>query len=106
ALLGSLGLLRAENLGEDTASESSLSQRVLQQMGFDEPQTQAALKILMGLARTTKESWSGHVQVFLREHGQRMVSELTRVLERLSIENVQARKVATIWLQNVCNMPV
>jgi len=105
-LLKNLNVLTPKDLEEVKNGEVDFIHRVLMQAGMKVNDATAAADALLKLSRLINSKWNGYVQRFLREYGAKMVKELQGYLTRSGVGSDQSKRIATVWLQNVCNLPV
>lgn len=104
--LRKMDLASVEALSTLTPETSSFISKILVQLGADEQTAQASVRLLSSVANVVKAKWTGYVQRFLREQGQRMVNDLADALRQADVAEATSRKIALVWLQNVANIPV
>jgi hypothetical protein len=73
---------------------------------FDHEKMHEVASATQEVANAIKKHYGGGIQTFLRAHGERMVKELSEILQNAGISNAKAGRIARLWLQNVANMPV
>jgi len=105
-LLKRLNLLKPKDLGRIGEGETLIIQRVLSEAGMELQVSGPSAEALLKLTRLVNAKWDGYIQRFLRSYGAKMVKELQGYLIRSGVEGEQSKRIATIWLQNVCNLPI
>ena len=73
---------------------------------FDHARVEELATTLERVSHAIEQRFGGGIQRFLRSHGERMVHELSELLAECGVPAQKSRRVATVWLQNVSNMPV
>ena len=106
ASLRHLDILSPSTLAAGSPADQILIERVLQKHGATSEDASNAANLLFRMGQMTLKHWDGHIQRFLRAQGLRMVEELTPILESSDLSHPAAKKLATLWLQNVVNMPL
>lgn len=108
--LSTLGVIGAADLASSDEEQQRLVQDVIRRLS---PRSEASsescsqtARLLVRIARTVTKRWNGHIQRFLRQHGSKMVSDLASLLEGNDLPRSAAAKIATLWLQNVANLPL
>jgi hypothetical protein len=108
--LNALNLTDAKELATATDGKRVLIEQILARVLDDgsakNTTSSAAAAMLTRIARVAIEKWDGHIQRFLRRHGEAMVTDLAAILTAKDLPAPRAAKVATVWLQNVANLPV
>jgi hypothetical protein len=105
AALDTVGLLEATSLGTPCAADDELRRLLLERLDFPKDENAAIRDALRRLAKLTVEQWDGHIQRFLRAHGERMAEDLAARLAAHGFEKRPAYKTALLWLQRVANIP-
>jgi hypothetical protein len=106
ALLDELDAVSLENLVNLDVDDLALIRTVLLRSGFNTEAADRAGQLMCAAARLVTTRWTGHVQKFLREHGEKMRKQLAKTLKRIGITAAAADKAAVLWLQNVANLPI
>jgi hypothetical protein len=101
-----LGMTAVGGLASATPDQEAFLKRIFIQHGFQEDEAGKASKVVISLAAAVARSWNGYLQRFLRQHGERMASELSTVLKTAGFGDHAAEKTAVLWLQNVANIPI
>lgn len=91
---------------DDPDSTPRLVRNVLVREGFDEETADRAAVALCDVARSLRERHDGNVQQYLRQYGAQMVEDAPEQFELSGEDDAVVRRVVTLWLQNVLNMPV
>ena len=73
---------------------------------FNHSAVEEATDSIRHLEAAVTKKFGGGIQTFLRAHGIRMAAELSQMLEESGIAKPHSRRIATVWLQNVVNMPI
>jgi len=105
-VLAELGLASVRELRGADEGRVRLASQILERVGVAETDAGNAVASLIKLAQTVQDKWDGHIQRFLRSFGERMALELAAALADGAVEKAKASKVATLWLQNVANLPI
>lgn len=79
---------------------------ILQQSGFDADKARIAAIAICEAAAGLKQRYEGKVQKYFRKYGALMLDELAQNFSFTQLNNDDARKAVSIWLQNTLNMPV
>lgn len=79
---------------------------ILEQSGFDPDEARTAVITLCEAASGLKQKYEGQVQKYFRKYGELMLDELTQNFSFTQINNEDARRFISIWLQNSLNMPI
>ncbi|MDM9384148.1 hypothetical protein QUB80_26075 [Chlorogloeopsis sp. ULAP01] len=79
---------------------------ILQQSGFDADQARIAVTVICEAASGLKQKYEGKVQKYFRKYGALMLDELAQNFSFTGLNNEDAKKAVSIWLQNTLNMPV
>ena len=106
ANLSTLDLIQPGSLAALSTADRQLIEQILARHGFPAEAIPPAVDLLCSIAQLTVKQWNGHLQGFLREAGTRMLEELTPHFISAGLSPGQARKLATLWLQNVANLPI
>ena len=101
-----LGMMPVSVLTDCQDEQLVFVKRVMLQCGIDSSIIDPATELIVSLAQTVTKKWGGHIQRLLRNHGEKMAETLAKELERSGIHQNYAKKIATIWLQNVANIPI
>lgn len=80
--------------------------QTMMKLGFKPDVAQKAAQAVILSSILVTERWGGYLQRFLRYHGIKMVNEFSDYLIAQGFESKQARMTATLWLQNVANLPI
>lgn len=104
--LARLRLLSVPGLAAASAQEQAFIAQVFNQHGCNMANATQACSTLVSLAAAVQEKWKGHLQRFLREHGEKMSHEMQAVISSAGVGRMQSRKIAVLWLQNVANLPI
>lgn len=83
-----------------------LMAEVLDRFDFVQPDIVLALVQIIRLARDLQTHFDGHIQVYLRQQGERMLSELRTNFPGLSVLEERLQYAFTMWFQNVLTMPL
>jgi hypothetical protein len=105
-LLKGLNVLTPKDLEEMKDGKIHFIHQVLLQAGMKADEAEASADALIRFSRLINNKWNGYIQKFLRGYGTKMVRELQSYLTRSGIESEQSKRIATVWLQNVCNLPI
>lgn len=105
-LLKGLGMHSAKDLAILNEDENAFVKWVLLQSGIEAGEAEKATLCLLKFSRLVNNKWDGYIQRFLRSHGERMVKELQNDFIDSGLEIEQSGRIAAVWLQNVCNIPV
>jgi hypothetical protein len=105
-LLKRLNVLTPKDLEKLEDGQTAFIRQVLLQADMDTEEAEAAADALLKLSGWINNKWNGYIQKFLRSYGVRMIKELQTYLTRSGIESGQSKRIATVWLQNVCNLPM
>lgn len=100
------GWTSAANWARATEPEHTFCARVLVAAGFDEKVANHAIAIAVQAAKRLDAVYSNGVHLMLRKAGEQLRQEMTELLAGIGIENPQIAKGATLWLQNVANLPL
>ena len=103
-ILSSLELSSVDALADK--EQEQLVRGILEQIGVPEATSTRTVNLLQAAAVTTRKRWGGHIQCFLREQGLRMAKDLAAVLQQAGLQEAPAMRAATLWLQNVANLPI
>ncbi len=79
---------------------------VLVAQGWTQMAAIRAANRLSELARHVRDTWGGHLQAYLRRHGEQMIEELVTTVPIEGLSDARRRLVFGYWLQNVLAMPV
>lgn len=104
--LKKFGLVDPLRLSSLSPELQAFVKQLFLQLGCNGEQSEKATNLLSALGAMVKKTWDGYLQRFLREHGRKMVAELGAILNSAGISDSASRKIATLWLQNVANVPV
>lgn len=104
--LSELGLTSVTVLAHADDEKRGFLTGLLIHMGIDNETALKATSIVTRVAKTVNDRWDGYVQRFLRDHGDKMVEDLRRMLTQDGLETTQATTAAILWLQNVANLPL
>jgi hypothetical protein len=108
-VLDNLHLLDIQSLTSSGDAALTLSQRirqVLTEAGFSPVAAERGETAVRDLARGIQTNYHGKLQRYLREYGQRMVSEIGEHFHFGELKPAQVQRAFTYWLQNVLNMPI
>jgi len=105
-LLKGLNLLTPKDLEKIDDEQIAFICQVLLKAEMEIREAKLAAKALLKLSRLINAKWNGYIQKWLRSHGEKMVKELQTYLIRSGVESQEAKRIATLWLQNVCNLPL
>ena len=105
-LLKELNMLVPKDLEEIKNGQIDFILKVFLKAGMNAGEAEACADALIKLSRVINNKWDGYIQKFLRGYGIRMVKELQGYLTHSGIETEQSKRIATVWLQNVCNLPI
>jgi len=104
--LTELDVTSVTSLARANQEQEAFIRRVLLQSGIEERTADNAIALFTSVAAAIKKRWNGHLHRLLREHGQTMTDDLGALLVENGVERRIAQKVATLWLQNVANIPL
>lgn len=114
-VLGELGLLNVPDLaripwiGDELDfkhPQLKLTGEVLERLGFVQADISLALRQIVRIARDLQANYDGHVQVYLRQHGQRILAALTADFPSLPTADERLQYAFVMWLQNALTMPL
>ena len=105
-LLKGLNLLMPKDLQKTGDEQIAFICQVLLKAEMQVREAEVAARALLKLSRLINAKWNGYIQKWLRSHGEKMAKELQTYLVRSGVENQGAKRIATVWLQNVCNLPL
>jgi hypothetical protein len=114
-VLGELGLLNVPDLaripwiGDELDfkhPQLKLTGEVLERLGFVQADISLALGQIVRIARDLQANYDGHVQVYLRQHGQRILAALTADFPSLPTADERLQYAFGMWLQNALTMPL
>ena len=95
-----------ESLPDLTHPHLSLMSSILQRFDFVAQDIPLVLGMVMGVARDLQTHYQGLIQLYLRQHGKRMLDNLQNDFSGLSTSDERLIHAFAIWLQNVLTMPV
>jgi hypothetical protein len=84
----------------------ALMRSVLARLGFADENISLALREIVRLAQDLVTHYDGHIQVYLRRHGERMLADLGTDFPSISATDESVRRAFATWLQNVLTMPI
>ena len=105
-LLSALNILMPRDLVKIEKNQVTFIREIFINAGMNETESLAAASALLKLGHLINNKWDGYIQKFLRSYGQKMVKELQGYLIKSGVEPRSAKRIATVWLQNVCNLPI
>jgi hypothetical protein len=108
AIAGHLGSAR-DAASKDTKQQARLRrdfEATIRSPDFDHSEMDKIAASISEVAAMIKRRYGGGIQTFLRFHGNRMVKELFGYLRKSGVAPRKAHRIATVWMQNVANMPV
>jgi hypothetical protein len=105
-LLKGLNLLTPKDLEKTGDEQIAFICQVLLKAEMEVKEAELAARALLKLSRVINAKCNGYIQKWLRSHGEKMVKELQTYLIRSGVESQDAKRIATVWLQNVCNLPL
>ena len=105
-VLDGLSLLSPHELAALREKDRQFIRQALARAGLPPKLVGRVTVLLEAAAQIIRERWRGHLQRFLREHGDQMVEELAEELVKTRLKEPARRKVAALWLQNVANLPI
>lgn len=111
ASLGDLGLLSPEALAELNVSgnddpDLQLMKNVLERYGMNSEESSALVVTICEAAKGFTSQHQGKVQRFLRKYGQIMLEELFSTIPLSKMDEKNAKKAFSQWLQNAAGMPL
>jgi hypothetical protein len=80
--------------------------RIVEHSGVESSSVEPVVELLVSVARTVEMQEGGKIQRFLRRHGEVMKTELAAMLTSGALDVQAAEHIATLWLQNTCNLPI
>jgi hypothetical protein len=113
--LGEWRLLEVDVLGSLNPAENDLDasnpilvtiMTMLQQSGFDADKAGIAVGAICEAASGLKQKYEGKVQKYFRRYGVLMLDQLEQSFSFTQLNNEDARRAISIWLQNTLNLPV
>jgi endonuclease III len=104
--LTELEVMSVAGLAQANQEQQTFIRRVLVQSRVDDRTADKAVALFKSVAAAINKRWNGHLQRLLREYGQTMTNDLATLLAENGVERRIAQKVATLWLQNVANIPI
>ncbi|TDH18171.1 hypothetical protein EXU57_24280 [Segetibacter sp. 3557_3] len=105
-ILQDLGVLTPKALTNMNDERVSFVEQVLLVQNIEPDVASVAVRSLIKFAMLVCNKWEGYIQRFVRQSGVGMVKELKTSLESCGIDNAPAHRIAVIWLQSVCNIPI
>lgn len=107
SILDQLGLLDIDALADSSEECVALRAQILTRCGVPPGATEAVELDLSRLATDLHRRYEGHVQLYLRQHAQRMLAELPREFPAFVGKDAErAQHALALWLQNVASLPV
>jgi hypothetical protein len=106
AQLGACDARELARLDSEGGEQQIVLRRVLRHHGFSDAATDRAVAVLARAGRAVSEHWDGKLQLFLSEHGERMVAALTERFAGAELADEELRYALVLWLQNTLNLPL
>jgi hypothetical protein len=78
----------------------------LGRLGLTRTRAEAAVQVLSQTANACLVNWAGKPQLFLREMAEQWVAALAKRFHASGMSNARAKRLSTLWLQNVSNAPI
>jgi hypothetical protein len=103
------GALESEALcadGDPMNSAQVVVVFVLRRFGYEIKCAERCATVLRHAAIQVKHAFGGHLQRFLRRHGEDMREDLVCLFHNAEIEESQLRYAVSHWLQNAVSLPI
>jgi hypothetical protein len=84
----------------------ALMRQILERLGFAAEVIPVALAQIVQLAQDVHHYHQDHIQIYLRQHGQRMLANLQQDFPSLPVDSAPLQSAFATWLQNVLTMPI
>jgi len=113
--LSDLDLLRVDALAglikgrKEPDREQTLSRRVenlLTSGGLNPDEAKVGLAVICEAAAGLLVHHEGKIQLYIRRYGEQMLREISQSFAFSSLESTKVGAAFTLWLQNVCDMPL
>jgi len=105
-LMNALNILMPRDLVKIEKDQVTFIRELFLNAGMNETESFEAASALLKLAHLINNKWDGYIQKFLRSYGLKMVKEFQGYLIKSGVKPLPAKRIATVWLQNVCNLPI
>jgi hypothetical protein len=105
-VLNMLGLLEPRVLATLDPDDAAMLNRVLQSHGFSVAEARKTIKVLQAVGLQTGKLFNGKIQRLLRNHGEKLRSEIARAFAGSGLSSRDLNHAATLWLQNALSVPL
>jgi hypothetical protein len=100
------GWTGADRWAAAEGKEQAFCARVLVAAGFGEEEARQAIAIGVQAAIRVEAAFGNDLHIMLRRAGEQLREELVALLTGIGVNKPQIEKGATLWLQNVANLPL
>jgi hypothetical protein len=80
--------------------------QTLQEGGFSKQEAARGLSVICQAASALAKGYSGKIQFYLRSYAEKILGDARSVFRFSELSDEEVRYAITLWLQNVCSMPV